>query len=160
MPYKVSNYTLLKELLKTIPQDNSCMEWPRSKVSFGYGQLRIADRRIQVHRMAYILMVGEIPDGLCVLHQCDNPPCFRPSHLFLGTKPDNTQDCIAKGRARKANGSRVNTSKLTEPQVIEMRQLHANGWTESMLVTKFGVRQTTVNRIVRRLYWKHLADQL
>ena len=52
------------------------------------------------HRWAWMLVHGSIPDGLHVLHRCDNPPCFRPSHLFLGTDADNARDMASKGRSK------------------------------------------------------------
>lgn len=74
--------------------------WPfiGGRVPFGYGTFYFQGRLVLAHRISWVLTNGEIPNGLCVLHRCDNPPCVNPSHLFLGTKSDNTLDASAKGR--------------------------------------------------------------
>lgn len=65
----------------------------------GYGQVRISGTiRPVVHRVAWELTYGPIPEGLLVCHHCDNPACCRPDHLFLGTMKDNIQDAVKKGR--------------------------------------------------------------
>lgn len=69
-------------------------------MSGGYGKLKSDDGLIGAHRASWILANGPIPDGLCVLHRCDNPPCVNPAHLWVGTHADNAADKVAKGRAR------------------------------------------------------------
>ncbi len=65
----------------------------------GYGQIRIEGRVYLTHRFSWVLHYGLIvPETLLTLHHCDNRPCVRPDHLFLGTHYDNTQDALAKGR--------------------------------------------------------------
>ena len=81
-----------------------CWEWRKSdRARFGYGRLRMFEDGRQVgrpmaHRVSWELFRGPIPDGMYVLHRCDNPPCVNPDHLFLGTKGDNNRDTFRKGR--------------------------------------------------------------
>lgn len=88
-----------------IQKTDSCWLWTGSKTSFGYGQMSFGPhdgsrRTWPAHKVSWMLHKGDIPDGLFVCHQCDNPPCVNPDHLFLGTAGDNTRDCISKGRDR------------------------------------------------------------
>ena len=63
--------------------------------------MSVGRTHVGVHRISWIIHKGPIPNALCVLHRCDNPPCVNPDHLFLGTQLDNIQDCIEKGRSRR-----------------------------------------------------------
>jgi hypothetical protein len=83
-----------------VPADvEACWEWTASKNDHGYGRMTAGRGvNLKAHRVAYELHNGPVPDDKCVLHECDNPPCCNPLHLFLGTKKDNTHDMMAKGR--------------------------------------------------------------
>lgn len=83
-----------------------CWEWTSVIGKDGYGVMKISKKNEGAHRVSWRLNKGEIPPGLCVLHRCDNPICVRPSHLFLGTKSDNTRDAIFKGRFKIPNNRR------------------------------------------------------
>jgi hypothetical protein len=88
-----------------------CWEWRGSKSKYGHGQFQYTTApnvrvRVGAHRFSWELANGPVPDGLWVLHHCDNPPCVRPDHLFLGTHKDNMADMKAKGRGRKKTGVR------------------------------------------------------
>ena len=98
--------------------DDQCWEWARVRNQHGYGQLRVAGRMVYAHRLAYELGVGPIPDGMHVLHQCDNPRCINPAHLSLGTHSQNMKECSERG----AQGFRIrsNVASRTEPPSWQM----------------------------------------
>jgi hypothetical protein len=83
---------------RLVRTDSGCLEWTGATLK-GYGQIGDGQRVLYAHRVAYELAKGSVPDGLLVCHHCDNPPCCEPTHLFVGTVQDNTDDMIAKGRA-------------------------------------------------------------
>lgn len=76
---------------------DGCWEWKGFTNPKGYGIIA-GSGQVLAHRVSYRELVGPIPDGLCVLHRCDNPPCYNPAHLFLGTRADNNRDMRDKGR--------------------------------------------------------------
>lgn len=77
-----------------------CWEWTGQRARFGYGRAAHLFGTHLAHRISWTLANGPIPKGLFVCHHCDNPPCVRPDHLFLGTASDNIRDAWAKGRMR------------------------------------------------------------
>lgn len=83
---------------KQLTRPNGCIEWTGSKNPDGYGNFWAFGKVCGAHRVAYVLAFGEIPDGLHILHRCDNPSCVNPAHLFTGTHAENMQDMYAKGR--------------------------------------------------------------
>ncbi len=94
-----------------------CEEWQHARNSDGYGQIRIEGKSHGAHRVSYELQVGTIPIGLYVLHACDNPPCIRPEHLWLGTHQDNMRDAAQKGRA---GGRRLTPPTSTNPPPADL----------------------------------------
>lgn len=77
---------------------DDCWEWTAGCNRKGYGKFSLDGATRQSHRISWELANGQIPEGLCVLHRCDNPPCCNPAHLFLGTHADNHADRSLKGR--------------------------------------------------------------
>lgn len=106
-------------LSRHVRAPNGCWEWLGSKNKFGYGAImRTVDgvsRLIGAHRFAYLTWRGEIPDGIDVLHTCDNRCCINPDHLWLGTHGDNMRDMVAKGRHAGQVKTRLELVK-PEPQ--------------------------------------------
>lgn len=101
--------------------------------------------------------VAPIPDGLIVCHTCDNRACINPRHLFLGTDKDNSDDKIRKGRSRHAFGESVASSKLTDADVVKMREMRRRGLSYAKLGKLFGVSKHTALRAAKGEQWKHVA---
>lgn len=139
-----------------------CIEWPRSRGGGGYGQSYALGRRNkrQAHRLAWEQVHGPIPDGLVVMHLCDNPPCVNVDHLRLGTQSENMRDCSAKGRLsppprRFQRGEASSTARLTWDDVTAIRRRYAEGGvSQSSLASAFGISQVQVWRILRGLRWQ------
>lgn len=91
----------VKTKIRTYSLDTgSCWEWQKSKNPCGYGQLKYRGILERAHRISWIVFKGSIPEGMSVLHTCDNPGCVNPNHLWLGTQGDNMKDMHNKGRHR------------------------------------------------------------
>lgn len=123
---------------------DDCWLWTGPKNAKGYGYLGRGGRgapKVLAHRLMWELVQGSIPNGMRVLHRCDNPPCVRPSHLWIGTQAENLADMTAKGRARR-NGQ----AKLDKESVAAIR--NATGSIRE-IAPQFGVAYSTVARIRR-----------
>ena len=129
-----------------------CWEWTAARHKKGYGHVKIENKLYKSHRISYELAFGEIPNGLWVLHHCDNPPCCNPAHLFLGTNQDNVDDMTLKGRDRKAHGESNGNVKLSDEQVAEIRRRYGRfgigGETSYQLAKAFGVDRSEIGYIV------------
>lgn len=165
----------VKKHLDDFSNPSDCWIWPMSKTASGYGQLSSSEgsakRRFlhYAHRVSYALTHGDFPSDLMVCHKCDNPSCFNPAHLFLGTAKVNMRDCIRKGRFRGSKGykagdshwTRANPeklekshrgvngyqSKLTEDQV---RHIRSSGETGVALARKYNMCPSSISKVRRR----------
>ncbi len=131
---------------------NGCIEWTGAVATSGYGVIHWKGVPTLVHRIAWELEHGKIPDGLWVLHRCDNKICIKPGHLFLGTQRDNNKDCWEKGRVRR--GERHRNAKLKEWQVLEIAR---SGDRYSVLAARYGVSWEAVREIKLGRNWTWLT---
>ena len=90
-----------------IVETDECWEWIAFKNKDGYGLFGYNGKNQKAHRVSWQLHNGPIPDGLCVLHKCDNPSCVNPNHLFLGTNADNIKDRVNKNRTVGKHGRKT-----------------------------------------------------
>ncbi len=145
-----------------------CWEWKAACQRNGYGvfAVRRGDAPLvrdwptitmRSHRMAFFLYTGTNPGTLCVLHKCDNRKCCNPRHLFIGTKDDNNRDMREKGRAHVlAKGQDSWKARLTEKQVLEIRELRGTILTHRQIAKIYDVAPTTISAILNRQSWKYL----
>lgn len=108
------------------------------------------------HRLAYADVKGPIPEGFVVRHDCDVPHCVNPNHLSLGTQGDNMRDKAVRGRAARHQGEKHPRHKLTAEQVLAIREVVAAGANQHELARSLGVSQPLINRIVKRVVWRHV----
>lgn len=131
---------------------DECWTWIGSKRN-GYGEIWSRDRHLYAHRMSWKLHYGLIPKGVSVLHHCDNRACVNPKHLFLGTQADNMTDMVGKGRQSK--GEERPTAKLTQEQVLAIRN---DPRSERTLGRIYGVCHASIGRVKRRKRWTWLKE--
>lgn len=133
--------------------DDECWEWLGPLSRHGYGIISVNQKSIQAHRLAWEKTFGKIPDGLCVCHHCDNRKCVNPSHLFLGTSRENTQDAARKGRMASKRGELCGKAKLTPGQVQTIRELRKAKVPRSYIASQFGISINHVWKICTGSCW-------
>lgn len=150
-----------------VDKASECWEWTGARTPAGYGKIGWAKQDTYAHRIAWMLTHGAIPDGLHVLHRCDNPPCCKPAHLFLGTPADNAQDRDKKGRtSRQVNrtsfhpGSAHPNVRLTEEAVRSIRIRVANGERMAGIAREYGVSRQVASDATYGRTWGHIPGSL
>ena len=140
-----------------------CWEWPGNPRENGYCRTTFKRKNWYVHRLSFAAFIGEIPIGNDVCHACDNRKCCNPEHLFTGTRKENMEDAVKKGRQAKGEvlavfhrGELAPMSKLKNSDVLEIRRLRKIGVKPGKLSILFGVCPETITCIVKRKTWRHL----
>lgn len=151
---KVNKSGPVHPVLKT-----QCWEWAASTYTSGYGQFWTGEDLVSAHRYAYTLEYGSIPDGVILLHICDNPACVRSDHLRPGTNADNTADMISKGRApRPRGGKRRGNNAFTDEQAKELREEFARTDISIVDFAKMhDVHPDTMWKLIKRKRYAHVT---
>jgi hypothetical protein len=140
-----------------VKKTDSCWLWT-AKNNGKYGQVYVHGAGYRgAHRVSWQLHHGEfIPADMDICHHCDTPLCVRPDHLYLGTRKDNMQDAIKKGRLHHLKGSERAWAKLDEKRVVILRRLFYAGWKLDSLSRTFGIGESTAMAVGRGQKWKHV----
>jgi len=137
-----------------------CIVWSGAKDRDGYGVTSRNGKWTRAHRAAWSDVHGPIPEGLLVMHECDNPPCINVEHLKLGTILDNNRDAITKGRRARFSGRRLDctgvrgeqhpVSKVTDKQREEIFALyHGERLSQAAIAKRYNIGQTGISKILR-----------
>lgn len=167
-----------------VSKSSECWNWSAYRGKTGYGVIGFRGKVVRAHRLSFTVHKSGIPQGMCVLHTCDNPACVNPAHLWLGTQTENCEDKCAKGRNVSVSGdahySRIHPEKLargnnhhsktkpesvlrgerhplailTQSKVAQIRDLEFSGTPRKRLAAQFGVTKSTIAAIVARRIWK------
>jgi len=137
-------------------QPGECWRWRGTKNPKGYSnQIEIAGRGEQrrAHVWAYVLLLGDVPEGQCVCHNCDNRECVNPLHMFLGSRSENHADMVSKGR--HACGEKNGAARLAKVVALQIRERYERGGvTQKQLAEEFGISRAQVSNITRGHQWR------
>ena len=157
-----------KRILKksVVDEKTGCRNWS-GYTRDGYGHIHIKHHFVTVHRVAYEVFVGPIPEGKILMHRCDNPSCIEPDHLKIGTRGENNKDRSLKNRTAKQFGSSNGMAKLKEDDVIEIKEfmfpyLNSNLYSEmkNLAAYTFGVTSSNIHNIMKGKSWKNVGIRL
>lgn len=149
----------IESFWKKVSKGDDCWVWSGNKNLQGYGLVDLSGKQRLAHRVSWAIHNGNLPEVIFVLHHCDNPPCIRPDHLFLGGHIENTRDRVSKGRpgGRMINrpiGESNPSAKLNLKKVSEIRELRKSGLTLSAIAKIYKVSRPQIGHIVSGQHWK------
>jgi HNH endonuclease len=153
---------MLDRFWNKVNKTSDCWIWTASRNKKKYGCFKLKGKTELAHRISWEIHNGTIPDGMSVCHHCDNPPCVRPDHLFLGTNKDNVNDRISKKRFVDFNwlkpyqqaGEKNPSSKLCQIDVDSIRKLYSDGlMTRKELGLRYNVTRCCIDNIINKKSW-------
>lgn len=143
---------------------DACWPWQAYRRPDGYGKFGVGSRTnrtqkvVRAHVLSWELENDrKIPDGLQVMHSCNNPPCCNPAHLSVGTTQEDADYKVACGRQSKAKGVLHGQAKLTDDDVREIIRLRKTGWSNLDLAGRYNIDASVTSRICNRKAWPHVS---
>ena len=141
-----------------VNKTEGCWEWVGSYSNIGYGHFKYNYKVYKAHRFSFILHYNrDITHKMCILHSCDNRKCVNPDHLREGTQLDNMRDMVERNRCNALKGNNHAQAKLTDKQVINIRELYAaGGITQQQLANQYTVSRVYISDLIHKKTWKHI----
>ena len=156
MPIQASGPLETGNLFKYVRITPGCWIWEGAKDTRGYGICWVSgigrSGAKRAHKVSYEYYIGEVPEGLVLRHRCNNTSCVNPYHLIPGTQKENVHDSIAAGTFPKRTSHGM--TKLSEQNVIEIKELLQAGMKHREIAEKFGIARTMVTKINNGQRWK------
>lgn len=158
IPLSPSELDLIERLEARTCIIDECWHWNGAKVLDGYGVISFRGEQHRIYRLVFSIYCGESIPNMFVCHTCDNRACWNINHLWQGTPAENTQDMWAKNRQGKfKRGRKIGESwKLTQANVIDIRQQLDMGISNKELAEEYGVSDVMISRIKLRKAWAWL----
>lgn len=132
-----------------------CWEWTGCILQSGYGQFRLDDKKVRAHRLAWELHYKQkIPEGMLILHHCDNPKCVNHNHLYCGTSANNAHDKTYRGRVNHIKNA-LSHATLSAKKILAIRSFKIHKYKnsiqykypQSIIARKFGINISTLQDI-------------
>lgn len=134
---------------------SGCWLWLGARAGIGNYGVIWDGRQKRAHRVIWEMLNGPIPEGFDLCHHCDNPLCVNPSHLFLGTRSANNNDSVRKGRWNRPLGENHPKHKLTNVQVLEIRESPKS---QRKIANQYGVSRSAIRQILSGKSWNHVQS--
>lgn len=134
--------------------ESGCWLFEGAWTSAGYGNVGFEAVNWLAHRLSFVLLGGRLSRKDVLCHRCDTPACVNPTHLFVGSLKDNSQDMARK--ERHIHGERHHMARLTEAAVTEIRRSLLS---DDELASKFGVCRATVTYARNGKTWKQVVAE-
>lgn len=142
---------------------DECWPWKASVNSHAYGRFKLASyRTATASRVALIATKREEPDGMQVLHTCDNPACCNPAHLYFGTHEQNMRDKVERDRCRTGDqkGAKNGAAKITNEQLALIVRRIRSGWNNKQIATDMPIGHAMVSKIRLGHLWREQTAAL
>ena len=137
---------------------DACWPWTGYREPHGYGRINRLGERVLAHRAVYEELVGPIPDGADILHDCDNVACVNPAHLRPGSHAENMNDMVKRGRSQNKKGSEVHSAVIDEVVAAQVKALLRAGYSAPGVANALGISKHITADIQRGKTWRHVAD--
>ena len=142
---------------QTVINEKGCHVFTGSKDECGYGRIHQGKKLVRLHRAMYEKVHGYIPQGMVIMHSCDNPACINPEHLSADYQSENVKDMYSKGREFRPSGSKHGMAKIQEADVVKIKQRLSDGDTCVSIAKDYGVSEGTIRNIKKGRNWKHVT---